>query len=433
MIWLRRLALVFAGTLWFFGVFVLSFWLTFPSTAMADFAKWKVQDGLGGKWILAVDAISPSAFGIRADNVGLFQKDRRGQTETFSADTIYVRTGPWSVMNLALLGRVGTVSGSIDGKLVDFTFSTSLGQDDKGALKMRGLNLNGNLPLAAIPAIQETHLLGTGGVDIDVDLVAENGLAKSNGTISVVEGDAIVLQKLEGGMLGGTDLQNLDISVLELKFDVKNGKAKVATGQLACDWFTVDFTGEMSLSDVLMQSRLRLKLEASFTEAFDTQFALLKGVLASALWDDGRYHYKINGTLGNPQITPDSVRKARGTGGGAKSMPRVGTQLMPGDMPAVMPEMGGGTVSGDDDAAAEERRKRREEAISERRARLEERRKQLGSDNPRRPAIATPDEEPGFGPDDGGAPLDEPPYPPDDVGGVPGGPPEDDMPPPEEF
>lgn len=417
---LRRIAYILGGFAWFFFVFALSLYATFPSVALAEFAKWKVQEGTD-QWRLAVSQIGPSGFGVRADDVTLFKKDRTHTSPVVSAEHVYLSSGPWSLLNL-VTGGASTIRGSIVRKGGDLSFSTTVARAEQG-YKIRAASLDAEeLPLGALPEMSGARLRGQGGVDVHVDLEGPDGLAKANGKVRVAKGDKLIIEGLDapGTPMDGLQIGTIEVSVFDLQFDVKNGKGKVSAGTITTDLANIEVQGDFTLSDVITQSRLRLKFLVTLTDQFDTRLGMTASLargLMGEVWADGTNHFALSGTIGMPRFRVERERKTQPRLPGA-ARPNVEGDDEGGTAPPVPAPPA--AAAGD---SAADRTLRREQAITDRRARMEERRKQLqagGVQDLKRPGLlpgmAPPiDEElpPGLPPDDGA--MDElPPGSPDE-------------------
>ncbi len=406
-IWVKRGLLAVAGGLWFTVTFAASLWLTFPSERAAQFVQWKVEEQ--GQYLLQVEEVSPYWLGARLDGVSLYtvKKSRRAEQKPktnlmFSADSVRARVGLWSLLNLGVLGGNGTIKGSISRQGGDFDIQATVSRLDEG-VQVRALRVIGEgMPISAVP-MPDAKLIGTGGLDLDIDLEADEGFSKSEGKISVV-GKDVVITSVEAAALEGFPLGPLNISNVDLQLDVKSGKAKVGRGQIVSDMVTVDVEGEVILNDNLSESRLRLK----FIVTLGDTAAMLKGFLKDAEHSDGKFHYALSGSFEKPKFKAERERRSRAGGvdrerpsrdeeaGDEESDSGRKSSLKPDLSSSVRERLGGD----DPDAAREERRKRREQAIADRRARLAERRKQREDDGGgsegevRPPRFVEDDEEP---------------------------------------
>jgi type II secretion system protein N len=380
-----------AGIAWLGTTFVATWYFTFPSDAVAQYARWKVQEG--GNYLLGIESVRPSGFGVRGDKVAIFAKERKGTVQLFSADSVRIGSGPLSVLRLAT-GGAGTVSGSISRDGGDIDFSVSMGRSEKGGLQPRSIDLDGaGLPIAALSTFTGgSSFSGTGGFDVAVDLDAPEGLSKAQGTFSLKAKDAVI-EKVGLSGLSGFDLGPIHLSEMDISFDVDGGKAKISTGTLTSDLVQAEITGDVVLADELPRSRFRLKFVFTLGESLQ-QF---KALLGSAAWEDGKFHYNLAGTFSSPRFRPERERRARngGVGGGSPVSPEamersaLGSPRIPA-MDKMVPDVSVRSTPGsenapDVEAARADRQSRREQAIAERRQRLQERRRELMDRNPIRP------------------------------------------------
>lgn len=421
---LRRIALVLGGFAWFFVVFMLSLYATFPSSALAEFAKWKMQEGTD-QWRLAVSAIGPSGFGVRADDVTLYKKERTRTSPVVAAEHVYLSSGPWSLLNL-VSGGPSTIRGSIVRKGGDLSFSTTVAQVENN-YRVRAATLDAEeLPLGALPEISGARLRGQGGIDVHVDLQGPEGLAKADGKVKVSKGDTLIIEGLDapGTPLDGLQIGTIDVSVFDLQFDVKNGKGKVSSGTITTNLAAIEVQGDFTLSDVIPQSRLRLKFLITLTDQFDTQLgmtaALAKGLMGE-VWADGAHHFALSGTVGLPRFRVEKERKSVPRAPGAARLDPEAE-----DDGAEAPPTLSAPIASPTESTAD-RTVRREQAIADRRARMEERRRQLqagGAPDPKRPGmlpgVAAPipleEDLPAGLPAEDDVPMDEPG---DDENGLP--------------
>jgi type II secretion system protein N len=411
---LRRLAYVGLAGLWFVVVFSVSWWLTFPSQAVAEFVRYQVQKGSNDTRILMLDGVSPSGFGVRADGLELYRRDKGANAGTsllFTADQVRLHAWPWSLLRLGLLGGTGNVSGSVSREGGDVDFAIALDRSD-GKVAVRGAQVYASeLPISALPDIAGGRVVGTGGLGLDVSLDAPTGLSKSEGHITLSSQD-LVIEKIEapGTALETLDLGAITISNVDVSFDVEGGKARVSRGEIVSDLVKADISGDVVLKDDVAQSQLRLKVVLTLGDSLQ----MFKSFLADALWDeDGAYHYGLSGTLQRPRFRAEHERKAAPTSTRIPARPGEAT-LTQDTPPRDVPE------------ASDDRAIRRQQALEDRRRQMEERRQALGADNPQRPpaieddqgSMPPPYEEPNdVGPppddelpqvDENGQPIEEP-------------------------
>ena len=393
-----------AGVVWVGMTFLATWHWTFPSDAVAQYARWKVQEG--GTYLLVLDAVGPSGFGARGDNVVIYAKERKGTAQLLRADSVRIGSGPLSLVRLAT-GGAGTVSGSISRDGGDIEFSVLMGRSDKGRLQPLRIDLDGaGIPIAALSTSSLTGgstFSGTGGFDVAVDLDAPEGLSKAQGTFLIKAKDAVIENVALPG-LSGFDLGPIHLSEVDVSFDVEGGKAKIATGTLTSDLVQAEITGDLVLADDLPRSRIRLKLVLTLGESLQK----FKALLSSAAWEDGTFHYHLAGSFSSPRFRPERERRARSVGvaSGSPVSPEaiersaLGAPKMP-LIDKLLPNVKPRTTSSADnlpdvEATRTDRQSRREQAIGARRQRLQDRRRELVDRSPIRPP----------GPEFGDEPMD---------------------------
>jgi type II secretion system protein N len=418
----KRALQIGGATGWFGVAFGLSWWLTFPSAAVGDFVKYQVQES--GKYALDLEDVAPSGLGLRLDGVSLYAVEkRRGKsaaepktTLMFEADAVRVKVGgPWSLIAL-VTGGDATIKGSVTRAGGDVDFRTTLAATDEGRRELRSVEVTGDgVPLNAISA---GYLEGDGGVDVDISLDAPDGVSQADGTITFTSDDAVI-RSIVAEQLEGLDFGAIQVSELDVQFEVTDGRAKVTTGRIVSDLAQIEVSGDIILADDITSSRLRLKL---ILELSDT-LAPMKGFLKTAEWADGGFHYALSGTLAKPRPRPERERKSRGVErlGGEDGGPDdiVDFPRDPG------PDDGAGPP---DPENRKERARRRAEAIEERRRRADEMRQDGVEEPARRPGheVGPPPGEEQPPPDEHPFPPDEPPPPLPDEDPLP---PQDDLPP----
>lgn len=304
---MKRLAFFVGVPLWLLLVFVVVFRLTFPSQAIADRAQLAISDATNGSMLLEMESVSPRWVGLSGYELLLSSvDDAQVATPILIVEDVTVRTGL-----IGLLTRSPKVRGNAsfgDGR-IDFT--GRIAADDDGRFDLRALDVEATaLPLSALPPVQGTKLLTTGGLDLNIDLDTPDGYATSYGR-ATLSGANIELTGLSGDMgalVEGFNLLPATISRLDLVLDVNEGTATVTRGTLMSTLADVEITGEIVLANRLQNSRLRLDL------VIDTKEALsgVSSMMRQALWEsDDKYHYELGGTFGNPRFTAKRDRAAR--------------------------------------------------------------------------------------------------------------------------
>ncbi len=321
---LQKLGMGIAGLAWFAVVFVVSLWMTFPEQAAIDRARYEVQKATDGSINIDADGLSPvlTGVGAKVSNLSVQQIDKRkvergdndGAVATlFTADDAWVKVGV-----LSLLGSAPRAWGGVnfgDGAL-DFDV-TGRAREKRGGYGVGEIKLEAdNFPISSLPPINGATLMGTGSLDLDVDIDASEGMRKADGEATLFGNDIRITQiSAPGTMLGDSFDMVTEVSELELKLAINSGKAKVKRGRLSSNLMDAEITGEIRLLEDL--GRSTLKLDAVLDLGDDLQ--MFKNFLKDALHNsDKKHHYTISGTLSSPRIRPDREKRARPT----RSTPR---------------------------------------------------------------------------------------------------------------
>lgn len=379
---LRRAALGAAGFVWFALVFLISLRLTFPADALAQWARYRIQDGSGGAQILQVGELRPWWFGLAGTDVALYSRPKGHAHESeapllvFAADALRARVGLLGLVRLVTGGNT-TIQGAATVAGGDLDFSATIARTAEETA-FRALRITGDgFPLNAVPAIAGGKLEGTGGLNLDIDLDAADGLAKSNGHATISAKD-LVVEKIAapGTLMEDLELGPIRVSEVDLAFDVTSGKAKVSRGSIVSDLLKMDIEGDIVLADDPLQSRVRLKLILSLGEGMQLFEAFLKG----SEWEDGRYHYGLSGTLANPRFRAERERRSRAATNdanlGATEVPAIDRPGIDRAIRSPISDLGKPPQApGGDDADRDEKRR---STMAARRERLAQRRRDMG-------------------------------------------------------
>lgn len=417
--WQKRLLYAVGGSAWFAVVFVLTWWLTFPSDQAADYARLQVQQATRGGMSLELASLSPTlTFGVKATDLVLYSvSDEEGvpASPLVQASTASVRVSPFSLLS----GPDFSGSASLWGG--DATFSAATGTPEGAenpalqGLVFQATGLNAAL-MPSIPIVAGMELALSGKIDADLDLTMDKGFSSAEGHIRL-SGDGLTLPQTSiiianpGPFLFGE-------SVIDM--DVKKGRARIKNGRFTSDAIQIELQGEVELADPLSRSTAQLKITLCM-DMEDPELAKLENYVRPGRWEsDECYHYSLSGSLSRPRFRPERENR-RGGNRMANRRNDNGDDELGGPPPP--PDGGPDFQRGpppEDDADAEERRRRREERLASRRERLRERRAkrdEATEDNPdmeRRPARLRPrelegrQEAPGQG---GESDTDEPPAP----------------------
>ncbi len=368
---------VLGGSIWFVVAFYVVFRMTFPSSVLIERARFELDQATSGAMGVEIRAVGPWWTGLKARDVVLL--DEEGQT-LLKADVARFRVSPFSLLSEPRVhAAVQFGKGALEADAV-------LARTDRGISPTQIRLEADRFPIGAIPPIrpigsgdrfvpQGTYQIrGTGTLDLAVDLRAASGLSKADGTLRI-SGRTMNIEDITGlgELLGGFSVLPLAIDELDLRIEITQGKGRVVLGLIKSSLLTAELQGDITLDDVITRSRLRLQGIVDLGAAMQP-FA---GLLSSAKWADGRYHYAITGTLGRPSAAPERERASRRPSTPTSSPPPPGDDLEPARGPA--PE----TLE-----AAREARERRMEALRERRSGREAARAVPGA------ATREPDEKP---------------------------------------
>jgi type II secretion system protein N len=319
------------GAAWLAVVFLVAFRLTFPSDAFVDRARVAVDEASGGSARLDVERVKPAWVGLRGRNVVLSSVADGVATPTLAVEDVKVTTSL-----LSLITGSPTVGGFArfgEGRL---DFDAALAADEDGRYGVADLVLEaGGFPIGALPPIQGTQLVGTGALDLDLDLMAPEGFKSADGRARL-SGRAIQITELSGGMgaiAAGFGIVPVTIDELDLDLEIVAGKAMVSRGILDSTLALVTITGDIVLQDAIGASRLRLDLVIEGRDGL----AQVESALRSARWSDGKYHYELRGSLRAPRFQPARERRASTRRAAAQEADGEGTEELP-PPPAILSE-----------------------------------------------------------------------------------------------
>jgi type II secretion system protein N len=384
---IRNALVALASAGWFGFVFLVTWWLTFPSAAVIARLQYEADARSEGKSALEIADVSLWWFGLRADGVKLYSRDPRRPdqpaTLTAMASEVAASVGPFglAIGHPYVSGHVVTGESTID-----FGFAVQVDAEKNKGWSTTDLYLSG-------PGIQAADLAGflpipavlSGAVDLAAD-ISGDGMRAANGSASLRGKDLTASDfGLEGlSMLGLPEA--LDIDELDLELSVKDGKATVSKGSIVSPLGVVTVEGDLSLKDDLFRTAVRL------TAVVELQGEAEKfsAIFADARWADGKLHFTCTGYLSAPSCRSD--REGRRD----RAISR-GTPPLPPGAPLELPDAGGAPLGPMDDA---DRERRKDEVRERLRKRREERSAARGG---------TPG-----GPDDG--PAGDEPTPPDEGG-----------------
>lgn len=305
---MARVLVLLAGLAWAAIVFVLSLWITFPGTAVAERLEWEVADSSGGAYALDLGDVGPWWVGLATDSAKLYTRpspgDPANQLMMFATDARL------AVGLTSLVWRQPRASGSVtigEAGHLDYVVGTAMDADGK-RLMVNEVFLQGDgFPvddlLTVVPGADFT---GTGAVDLIVDLDAPEGLSKANGTVRFGGKDVLLVNPVIMEFPLGRDVT---LRELDLELEARDGKARITRGRLGSDVADIAITGDIVLADDIGRSRVDVRLELTL----DPSMKMMEGMLASAA-KDGKFVYRCVGLLNRIQYgcSPDGDKKVAG-------------------------------------------------------------------------------------------------------------------------
>lgn len=373
----RLIASGLAGLALFVIVFLLGLRVHFPGEAARDRLAFEIQESSGGAWLLSGSAARPyRVVGLAMDDVVLFKRDtrRRGGEEDMDA-VPFVRFEHLAARPLWLGLLKGERAAALDIGMLGGDLDVQL----RSGERIQRLVLDGaDMDISRLPLEGDewsVNALGTLSVEGDLRLGTED-VKESEGSLRIEVTDLV----FQEATIMGMTLEPTPFTESKLAFEVKEGRAEVTEGRFASEPVTIVVSGEIVLNKAWERSRLRLDLEVTFSEQFDTMAKMVPD-LKSARDEDGKYHFKVSGTLDNPRFREDRTA-ARGKTGITRSSDKDEDEL-------------GSASSRGSDEDAERRREERRERIAERRRRMQEEGTELPTAIPRLPGDNAPMPGPG--------------------------------------
>ncbi|MBC7396929.1 MAG: type II secretion system protein GspN [Bdellovibrionales bacterium] len=114
--------------------------------------------------------------------------------------------------------------------------------------------------------------------------------------------------KLDEQSLMGFQIPSMNISEGTIKLDIAGGKLLIKTFQLGkgVDDLVLNLSGDIVLNRYVNASQLNLKAVFALSDKVRQNLAILESIISGAKTSDGRYAYKISGTLAAPNPVPDA-------------------------------------------------------------------------------------------------------------------------------
>jgi len=302
---------------WFFLVFVMSIYLTFPVNLLKGAIISEAEKALGKDSPTKVgrSGVNPE---VKIGDVSLYRVSglslERVRVQlassspdpgtAFDIDEANVRVGIFSALT-------GKPSISFNGKMYDGDIKGSIDLDDKSQLTAVDLVVDG-LKLDRAPAVLEAAgvpVTGTLGLNAQIDMgpepakTAEGEINLTGTRLSVGPGDLKVLPGF-----GAFSVPLVDMGTLDGKIEIKKGVGESKTFVLKGQDLNADLELELKMGKAFGQSRLSgdgsFFVEKSFLDEnskFKTIFDITPQ-LKQAKDEADRYHYEVRGTLGKPSF-----------------------------------------------------------------------------------------------------------------------------------
>jgi type II secretion system protein N len=395
---MRNVLFAVAVAGWGLIVFAGTFYVTFPSQAVADRIRYEVPRMMGDEYTVELGNVSPWWMGLSVSDVKLYRAEdsrrpaivedeegEEGEAEVASGsqlvglfENVRVRVSPWS-----LLRRAPYLSGvlSLPGGDVDFSVGTAVAEE--GDIGLADVVVHADdLPLEDLMMLApQWSASGTGTVDIDIDLHAgSNGMRDATGKIAL-GGTALELTDVELPTVGNLGMP-IPIAEIVLQADVVDGKATFTDAHAHSDFAKLKLGGELTLRDPIDRSAMDIQLIVSdLGEALGPMKNMATAAMADARQSDGTYLYSCRGVIArlSPYACSAGDRKVSRSSAARPGSPGVSTS--PREV--------------DPDNVDLDREKRREEIRERLRQRREEREAQraAGGTPSRTPPVPEAEEE----------------------------------------
>ncbi len=295
----RTIAMIAGGVLWCVLVFVVTFYVTFPSDTLVRQAQYRTPELLGREYSLEVGSISPALVGLTAADVKLFHTPRTSWREDEApaktiaglAKDLRVKISPLA----SLFASAPQVYGSVTFTESPITYAVGTAVDKRGNLALTSLDVaSDDLPLAdLLMLIPELTASASGKIDVDLEIEAgEEGMADANGSVDI-EGGTLVLSDVEIPGIGPLGM-DIPVSALRIVGEVQDGELTIERGIAQSDLLEIEIEGTITLRDPLDRSTVDVQITLS---NLGDDLAAFEGFLASAKGSDGDYHFNCRGMI----------------------------------------------------------------------------------------------------------------------------------------
>jgi type II secretion system protein N len=304
-------------TSWFFLMFWVGVYLTFPLDDLKPQIVSAMEDALGkGKQgtygvdpKVTLGSLSLSGFGVAAEHVQvqLASKDPE-PGPTIDVDELSIGVRPWS-----LLGKARTVV--LDADLYDGTISGTVSLDEKGQLFDADVDVDDVDLAKCTPLLAVLGVPATGKIEASVEL--------DLGATPEKDGEGNVKLAVKGLTLGpgspkaaaafgGFTLPVIDLGNLTGEMPIVQGKGTLQGMKLDGKDVQLELGGDISVKSRFGMSRLDLDgwffpTPALFEKDPKLKTAIELGEslgassgLSKSKDEEGHYHFTVKGTVSNP-------------------------------------------------------------------------------------------------------------------------------------
>ena len=311
MAFLKKVFRKLAYPLYFFVVFLVAFYWTFPLDKMKWFVAQKMEEGLAGNpeqpWLIPPRVqISGMNFwwisGVALNDVVL-QPGSHSDTPAskWEFDTLKLRVGMFSTL-------LGSPKMEFDSQFYGGRARGAFKLDPKGGVSQFWLEMS-NINLAAVTGM-DSKLPVKGYLNLDADFnlgqdVAKDGKGSLSFSFKPLALGPGVLELPMPGMAGLT-LPRIDLGEFSGKFLLKDGKGKTENFKMAGGKIEIGLDLDVELKKNLLFSPLNgsgwFRVDPQFIAANPNMGAILdlSPELKAAKDEQGRYLFGLRGTLGMP-------------------------------------------------------------------------------------------------------------------------------------
>ena len=320
----KKVVLTVLGYITYFWlVFILSLYFTFPYQKLKKLIEYNLSDALGMQ--VKMESFSPSFFtGVKAEGIRIipYASSEDQVIYPYIIDSLTLRI---SLLKL-IIGdiRVSLFSQFLDGEIDGFV---DIDDDTKLGLVMKELNLRRFAPLRSfIPLPVKGYVEGKGELKlINKDIKkAEGKLSITGKNIKIGDGKTPIPIP---GQKEGLKLPPIEIKKFSLLIDIKRGIANIKKMKTNSNDIDLIGEGKIILSDkpsnIRFDTYFRFKFKKGFEKKGDIALGLVSALdfiptMKRAKRKDGYYGFKITGTLSrgvnftpSKKYRPSRIRRER--------------------------------------------------------------------------------------------------------------------------